>query len=137
MDKQLLANLLHSSMVDSEAFILALEEQGIDLSKDADTNSLIRTFADLFDAVHRIVGSDILYSDVSPLYSDVECPCGSSSLDYWDTTVDEREKIVIQFQCDECNRILNVEYRVVGITEEKSESDGDIEEREIEEENNE
>ena len=123
MDKEIFANALESILSAGCAIIEQLEERDINLSSDVDTSSLIATFADTFDAVHRILGSDILYSDVSPLYSDVECPCGSASLDYWDTILDERERVVAQFQCDECNRILNVEYRVVSITEEESNVD--------------
>ena len=146
MDKEIFAQILEACLNNAEMFVLQLEERDINLSSDVDTSSLIATFADTFDAVHRILGSDILYSDVSPLYSDVECPCGSASLSYWDTTVDEMEKFVIQFQCDECNRILNVEYRVVSITEEIADNDddeesdefinNDVETSELEEENN-
>ena len=123
MDKEIFANALESILSVGCAIIEQLEERDINLSSDVDTSSLIATFADTFDAVHRIIGSDILYSDVSPLYSDVECPCGSAFLSYWDTILDERERVVAQFQCDECNRILNVEYRVVSITEEESNVD--------------
>jgi hypothetical protein len=133
IEKEVFAQTLEALLENVEMFVLQLGVRGINLASDVDTSSLTATFANTFDAVHRILGSDILYSDVSPLYSDVECPCGSASLSYWDTTVDEREKMVIQFQCDECNRILNVEYRVVSITEEKADDDDGVEEEIVDE----
>jgi hypothetical protein len=133
IEKEIFAQTLEALLENVEMFVLQLEERDINLASDVDTSSLTATFANTFDAVHRILGSDILYSDVSPLYSDVECPCGSASLSYWDTTLDEREKTIVQFQCDECNRILNVEYRVVSITEEKADDDDGVEEEIVDE----